>query len=72
MSNENLLRGKNVLKEVQQITTEERRRLIDMIKAMDNTEKIIALLTLLKLNQEKEFVDLRILTPKELEEIDKF
>lgn len=72
MSNENLLRGKNVLKEVQQITTEERRRLIDMIKAMDNTEKIIALLTLLKLNQEKEFVDLRILTSKELEEIDKF
>lgn len=70
MSKENLLKGKNVLKEAKQITNEERRRLIEMIKGMDDTEKMITLVTLLKLNNEKEFVDLKILTLKEIEAID--
>ena len=70
MCKENLLKGKNVLKEAEVITKEERRRLIEMIKAMDDTEKMIALVTLLKLNGEKEFVDLSILTNKEIDCID--
>ena len=60
----------DVLKEAEVITKEERRRLIEMIKAMDDTEKMIALVTLLKLNGEKEFVDLSILTNKEIDCID--
>lgn len=72
MNTENLLKGKNVLKDVQKITKEERRRLTDMVKAMDDTEKLITLVTLLKLNNQKEFVDLRILTPTEIEQIDLF
>lgn len=67
---ENLLKGKNINKEIRKrMGEEERRRIILRTEALDEAEKILTLLTLLKLNYENEFINLSILTPKELYEI---
>ncbi len=53
---------------MKKLTNPEKQKLIQMTEALDNKEKEVVLLTLLRVNYEKEFCDLRLITPKILEE----
>lgn len=53
---------------VKNLSKPERNEIIRVIEAFDSEEREVALLTLLRLNCEKEFCNLNLVTPKVLDE----